>query len=116
MGRRTIAGYKLTFHRSHQPDKEGSPNDLNGKSLPDILVRWARDKQDNGLIRVRDQRFIRVNSVTRFSKYVVVIDVMSGTSGEQGEVYDADSGAGKYSLTENDVPASSVRAILMSPK
>lgn len=58
---------------------------------------------------------MRVQNVKRYSENVVIVDTMSGKAGEEGVVYDSESGKSRFSMTENDVPVSSARAILVSP-
>lgn len=115
MGRRTIAGHKLTFNKSRKPDEVLCPADLGGERLQDIFARWAEELKDRGELVARGQSFLRVQSVKRFGDSIVVVDTMSGKAGEEGVVYDAESGRSRFPLTETDVPTSSARAILVSP-
>lgn len=115
MGRRTIAGHKLTFNKSRKPDEVMCPANLAGQKLQDIFANWAEGLIDEGIISARGQNFLRVQEVKRYSDHVVVVDTMSGKAGEEGVVYDIDSGKSKLTLTEKDVPTSSARAVLISP-
>ena len=115
MGRRTIAGHKLTFNKRGKPDELICPADLNGKRLQDIFANWSEALKNEGALLAWGQSFLRVQDVKRYSENVVVVDTMSGKAGEEGVVYDSESGKSRFSLTENDVPASSARAILVSP-
>lgn len=115
MGRRTIAGHKLTFNKQRKREEHICPADLGNEGLWAIFARWAEGLMEEGLIQVGGQSFLRVKAVNRFSNHVVIVDTLSGKAGEEGVVYDAESGESRLTLTENDVPASSARAILVSP-
>lgn len=115
MGRRTIAGHKLTFNKQRKREELICPADLGNEGLWAIFARWAEGLMEEGLIHVGGQSFLRVKAVNRFSSHVVIVDTLSGKAGEEGVVYDAESGESRLTLTENDVPASSARAILVSP-
>ena len=115
MGRRTIAGHRICLHRRGKPKEAATPADLDGKHFCDIFEHWANEKQSEGVIQVRDQSIIRVDRVTRYNKSIVVVDVMFGKAGEKGEVVDLESSTIRFSLSENDVPVSSTRAVLLCP-
>lgn len=115
MGCRTIAGHKLTFNKRGKRDKHICPADLVGEGLQDVFARWAEGLIGKGVIRVSGQSFLRVVGVERFNDYIVIVRTMSGKAGEEGVVYDAESGESRLTLAETDVPASSARAILVSP-
>lgn len=115
MGRRTIAGHKLTFHKFRKPTELVCPAEISGESLLDIFAAWAKKFMQDGVVSVRGQSFLRVVDVERFNEYIVIVDTMSGKAGEEGVVYDTDSGEAKFNLTEKDAPTSSARAILICP-
>lgn len=115
MGRRTIAGHKLTFNKYRKPAERVCPADLSGERAQDIFATWAEGLMQEGAVSVRGQSFLRVVGVTRFSDHIVIVDTMSGKSGEEVVVYDTDSGETRFTLTEKDAPTSSARAILICP-
>lgn len=115
MGRRTIAGHKLTFNKRRKPDELICPADFDGESLQNIFASWAEKLMSENELLASGQTFLRVRDVKRYSDHIVIVDTMSGKAGEEGVVYDAESGDSRFSLTENDVPTSSARAILVSP-
>lgn len=115
MGRRTIAGHKLAFNKSRKPDELLCPASLGGRRLQDVFAEWAEKLKDEGIVQVKDQSFLCVQDVKRYSDHVIVVDTLSGKAGEEGVVYDAESGDSLFELTESDVPTSAARAILVSP-
>lgn len=115
MGRRTIAGHKLTFNKRGKREELVCPAALAGERLQDIFVRWAERLMGEGVISVSGQSFLRVENVERFSDHIVIVDTMSGKAGEEGVVYDTESGESRLTLTTKDVPTSSARAILVVP-
>lgn len=115
MGRRTIAGYKLTFNRSRKRNEIVCPADLADQGLRDIFVAWAEELRGKGTVPVQGQSFLRVVGVTRFNDYIVIVNTMSGKAGEEGVVYDTESGEMRFALTEKDAPTSSARAVLICP-
>lgn len=111
MGRRTIAGHKLTFNKSRKPDEHVCPADFSGESLQGIFAAWAEELMHDGVVSVRGQSFLRVVDVKRFSDYIVIVDTMSGKAGEEGVVYDTESGESRFTLTEKDaLPPARVRS------
>lgn len=116
MGRRTIAGYKLTFNKYRKPAEHMCPTDLSGERLQDIFATWASElMKEGGVIQAGEQSFLRVVDVARFNDYIVVVSTMSGKAGEDGMVYDSESGKVRLVLTAKDVPTSSARAVLICP-
>lgn len=65
MGRRTIAGHKLTFNKSRKPDEVMCPANLAGQKLQDIFANWAGGLIGEGIISARGQNFLRVQEVKR---------------------------------------------------
>lgn len=115
MGRRTIAGHKLTFNIYGKPLELVPPAALLGERLQDLFLGWAKQKQKEGMILVRGQSFLRIVDVKRYNDCIVLVETMSGKAGESGEVYDSENGKTLFSLAEKDVPTSSARAVLVCP-
>lgn len=115
MGRRTIAGHKINFHKSRKPELPESPADLCGNSLTAIFANWAQEMSDSGLLEAGNQTFLCVVSAYRYSNSVVVVKTMSGKAGEEGEVIDSSNNEVRLRLSPRDVPTSSTRAVLVCP-
>lgn len=116
MGRRTIAGHKLTFNKYRKPAERVCPADLSGKRLQDIFVEWVKDlMEEESVISAGGQSFFHVSDVRYFNDYIVIASTMSGKAGEEGVVYDSESGETRLTLTVKDVPTSTARAILICP-
>ena len=115
MGRRTIAGHKLSFHKWRDRSSEASPSDLGGKSLADIFEEWAKSRSNQGVIKVADQSFLRIERVERYNGNIVLVETMSGKAGEEGIVYNTNNSEAIYELTAEDVPTSEARAVLLCP-
>ena len=115
MGRRTVAGHKMQFHKQRKCDQIASPADLAGENLANMFEQWARKRHAEGEILSNGQSYLKVERVVRYSDCIVLVETVSGKAGEEGEVFDSSSGEAKYSLSTTDVPTSSARALLICP-
>lgn len=115
MGRRTINAHKLVFTKLRDVENVLSPKDLNGESLIDVVEEWAEELRSEDTIEVSAETHIAVERVTRFNNNILIIEVMSGKSGEPGIVHDLEGIADDIPIKEMQAPMSHSRAVLFSP-
>lgn len=115
MGRRTINAHKLVFTKLRDVDSLLSPKDINGESLIDITEKWTDKLRAQGTIEVSADTHVAVERVTRFNDNILIIEVMSGKSGETGVVHDLEGVAADIPIREMQAPMSHCRAVLFSP-
>lgn len=115
MGRRTINAHKLVFTKLRDTENLLSPKDINGEGLIDIVEKWAEGLQNDDAIEVSAETHVAVERVTRFNSNILIIEVMSGKSGETGIVHDLEGVADDIPIKEMQAPMSHSRAVLFSP-
>lgn len=115
MGRRTINAHKLVFTKLRDTENLLSPKEINGESLIDIVEEWAERLQNDSTIEVSAENHITVKNVTRFNSNILIIEVISGKSGEIGIVHDLEGMTDDIPIKEMQAPMSHSRAILFSP-
>lgn len=115
MGRRTINAHKLLFNKLRDPEMLLSPADIDNESLIDVVERWATRLTEKDAIEVYVESHITIKNVHRFNNNILIIDVMSGRSGEPGIVHDLEGKAEDIQIGEKQAPMSSCRAVLFSP-
>ena len=115
MGRRTLNAHKLQFNQLRKKDILISPADIDGKSLVDIVEEWAICLKSRGAVEVRDDTHISIREVRRYSNNILIMDVMSGKSGESGVVHDLEGVSEDILIGEKQTPMSSCRALLFTP-
>lgn len=115
MGRRTINAHKLAFSKLREPETLISPADINGDSLIDTIESWAVKLESDGAVEVSPETYVSVEKVRRFNRNILIVDVMSGKSGETGIVHDLDGVSDDIPIGEMQAPMSCCRAVLFSP-
>ena len=110
-----INAYKLVFTKLRDVENTLSPKDLNGESLIDVVEEWAEGLRNDDTIEVSAETHIAVERVTRFNNNILIIEVMSGKSGEPGIVHDLEGIADDIPINEMQAPMSHSRAVLFSP-
>ncbi|GKG84052.1 hypothetical protein [Eggerthella lenta] len=110
-----INAYKLVFTKLRDVENTLSPKDLNGESLIDVVEEWAEGLRNDDTIEVSAETHIAVERVTRFNNNILIIEVMSGKSGEPGIVHDLEGMADDIPINEMQAPMSHSRAVLFSP-
>lgn len=115
MGRRTLAGHKITFSKYRDRSAPASPADLDGLNAAVIFESWVREKRGEGIQEVSSQSYLRIDRVIRYNDHIVLVDTMAGKAGESGEVVNIENNEILFRLGEMDVPASPARAIFMCP-
>lgn len=115
MGRRTVKAHKLWFNKLREPDNLLCPIDINGESLLSLVERWAEDLKSEGAIEVCSETYVTVQDVRRFNGNILIIEAMSGKSGEPGVVRDLEGVADDIPIGENQAPLSSCRAAILCP-
>ena len=114
MGRRTLNAHKLTFSKLREPDNLCSPVDINGRNLIDLVETWAKAIQDD-VVQVRPNSYMIIKKMQRFNNNILIVDTLSGKSGEAGIVYDLEGEIETVTIGEMQVPMASARAVLFSP-
>lgn len=115
MGRRTINAHKLTFNKLREPEHLLSPADINGETLIDIVERCALSLEEEGVIELRGDTHIVVGRVSRFNNNILIMEAMSGKSGEPGVLHDLEGASDDIPIGENQAPMSGCRALLFCP-
>lgn len=115
MGRRTINAHKLVFTKLRDVESLLSPKDINGESLIGIVEKWAEELRSDDAIEVSAETHIAVERVIRFNSNILIVEVMSGKSGEAGIVHDLEGVADDIPIKERQAPMSHSRAVLFSP-
>lgn len=115
MGRRTINAHKLWFTKLRETENLMSPADLNGESLIAIVERWAQELKEAGAVEIHAEAYVSVEEVRRFNDNILIIEAMSGKSGEQGIVHDLEGVSDDIPIGEKQAPMSSCRAVLLCP-
>lgn len=115
MGRRTLNAHKLQFNKLREKEYLISPADISGESLIDIVERWTTHLNSAGAVKVHDDTYISVEGVRHYNDNILIIDVMSGKSGEPGIVHDLEGMSEDIPIGEKQAPMSSCRALLFSP-
>ena len=115
MGRRTLNAHKLQLNKLRESDNLVSPADIKGSSLIDVVEQWAMSLKSEGDVEVSADTYVSVESCRRFNNNILLIDVMSGKSGESGIVRDLEGAFDDIPIGEKQAPMSSCRALLFSP-
>lgn len=114
MGRRTLIIHKLQFSKLREKDNLVSPADIDGKSLIDIVEQWVKSLKE-GAVEISADTHVSVKSCHQYNSNILIIDVMSGKSGEPGIVHDLEGVSEDIPIGEMQAPMSSCRALLFSP-
>lgn len=92
---RSMVLYKMTFNERNDPDKIIHPQDIHGTSCNALFSEFI-EKNIKDLIRLRmGNKFVKPISCN-INDETVLIKVSSGSSGENVDVIDIDSGSTEY--------------------
>lgn len=117
MGRRVLTVTEMTFHQKRVRNGETrSPSDLDGKDLLNIFHDWVSDIPEEDQTFGKYQTFVVVESVKRVAARVLLIDLRVGSYGEPGEVRDVNTKEIVHTITDNEAPVGSNRALLFVPQ
>lgn len=117
MGRRVLTVTAMTFHQKRVRNGETrSPSDLDGDDLLEIFHEWVTNIPEEDQIFRDRQIFVNVASVTRVASRVELLDLRVGSFGEPGEVRDMKTRQVVHTITDNEAPVGSNRALLFVPK
>lgn len=117
MGRRVLTVTEMTFHQKRVRNGETrSPSDLDGKDLLNIFHDWVNDIPEEDQNFGKYQTFVVVKSAKRVAARVLLVDLRVGSFGEPGEVRDVNTKEIIHTITDNEAPMGSNRALLFVPQ
>lgn len=117
MGRRVLTVTEMTFHQKRVRNGETrSPSDLDGEDLLKIFHDWVNDIPEKDQAFGKHQTFVAVESVKQVAERVLLIDLRVGSYGEPGEVRDINTKEIVHTITDDEAPVGSNRALLFVPQ
>ncbi|WP_130865000.1 hypothetical protein [Acidipropionibacterium timonense] len=116
MGRRVLTVTEMTFHQARVHNGETrAPSDLDGADLLEVFHDWVTAIPEEDQSFAKQQTYVRVESVIRVGARVEFLDLRVGSYGEPGEVRDIKTGTVVHTITDDEAPVGSNRALLFVP-
>ncbi len=89
--------YKVTVNHRGDPEDLFSVNDINGRSLADLFVKFCNSEQGNFLTKEGVQKHVIVKGGEKLpGSEAALVHLASGSSGEHVEVFDTASAKKEY--------------------
>lgn len=117
MGRRVLTVTEMTFHQARVHNgATRAPSDLDGADLLEVFHDWVTAIPEEDQAFGRQQTYVRVESVLRLGARIEFLDLRVGSYGEPGEVRDIKTGSVVHTITDDEAPVGSNRALLFVPE
>lgn len=117
MGRRVLTITEMRFHQKRVRNGETkSPSDLDGDDLLNVFHDWVSNYPEDDQSPSSQQTFVTVESVGLVAPRVLLLDLRVGSYGEPGEVRDVNTMEVMHTITDDEAPVGSNRALLFVPE
>ena len=106
-----MVAYKIVFNIRRQPDKPVLIDDIDGRHIEQVVIGFCEDGLGELQAATRTGKYIRM-AEPRVVEDGVLVRLLSGTAGDNRQVFDVESAAKKFDLDVSDASMVEVRALV----